>query len=194
VGLSFVEPYGLADTLSAENALCRLLAKHELTIIDIDTRLDSNLVGMRTPAEVESAIARVDVMLTTRLHGMVMALKHGVPVIAIDPEPDGGKIIRQARCIGWPFAWAEHGQRSATQRALDHCLTPSARTEAREALRCACERVDTIERTGPCITARRRLDADSQTGSPMTEPVFYPRSRLPRCGCWQIVCDVCCAR
>ncbi len=134
VGLCLVDAYGAADTAGAERALRRLLRGRELAAIEIDTRLDDNRFGMRTPAEVESVIARVDVMLTTRLHGMVLALKHGVPVIAIDPERGGAKILRQARVVGWPFAWSVDAVTEiGLGRALDHCLTPRGRAEAGEA-------------------------------------------------------------
>ena len=49
---------------------------------------------LRTAEEVESLIARMDVVLTTRLHGLVLALKHGVPVVAIDPIAGGAKLRR----------------------------------------------------------------------------------------------------
>lgn len=134
VGLCLVERYGSADTAGAERALRQLLRDRELAVLEIDTRLDDNRLGMRTPAEVESLVARVDVMLTTRLHGMVMALKHGVPVIAIDPEPGGAKIMRQARAVRWPFAWpVDSVDQGVLGRALDDCLTTAGRAEARDA-------------------------------------------------------------
>jgi glycosyltransferase involved in cell wall biosynthesis/SAM-dependent methyltransferase len=79
----------------------------------------------------------MDVVITTRLHGMVLALKNGVPVIAIDPEPGGAKIMRQAETIGWPFAYAADAVNDQLlQQAFEYCLTDVARSEAR---RC-CER------------------------------------------------------
>ena len=70
--------------------------------VKIDTRLDTNQTGLRTPAEVESVIRKMDVVMTTRLHGLVLAIKNGVPVIAIDPVAGGAKIKRQAESIDWP--------------------------------------------------------------------------------------------
>jgi exopolysaccharide biosynthesis predicted pyruvyltransferase EpsI len=66
-----------------------------MAVIAIDTRLDENRTGLRTAGEVESLIARMDVVLTTRLHGMVLALKNGVPAIAIDSVAGGAKVRRQ---------------------------------------------------------------------------------------------------
>ena len=86
----------------AHEGIHRLISSREMSVVPIDTRLDINSTGLRTPAEVESLIARMDVVLTTRLHGMVLALKNGVPAIAIDPIAGGAKIRRQAETIGWP--------------------------------------------------------------------------------------------
>ena len=75
-----------------------------MAVVAIDTRLDANRTGLRTPAQVESLIARTDVVVTTRLHGLVLALKNGVPAVAIDTvarrrEGDGGRPRRSAgRC------------------------------------------------------------------------------------------------
>lgn len=132
VGVCLVEPYDHADVATANAVVERLLGSRELAIVPIDTRLDTNRTGLRTPAEVESLIARMDVIVTTRLHGMVLALKHGVPAIALDPEPGGGKIIRQARALQWPTVFAVD---VVTDRdlsdALEFCLTPAAREAAR---------------------------------------------------------------
>jgi hypothetical protein len=108
-----------------------LLAGAGLAVIPIDTRLDVNATGMRTAAEVESAIARVDVVVTTRLHGLVLALKNGVPAVAVDPIRGGAKICRQAEVLGWPYAFAVDAATTEVLRdALRACLRPEAATEA----------------------------------------------------------------
>jgi Polysaccharide pyruvyl transferase len=60
-------------------------------------------------AEIEYAISRMDVVLTTRLHGVVLAIKNEVPPIAVDPIGRGGKIMRQARD-------------DVLEQAFDYCL------------------------------------------------------------------------
>ena len=85
---------GLHD--AADAAIRTLSRSRSMAVVPIDTRLDEPSGELRTAAEVESLIARMDVVLTTRLHGMVLALKNGVPVVAIDPIADGAKIARQA--------------------------------------------------------------------------------------------------
>jgi hypothetical protein len=139
VGLVLIHPQpeyrGRDRHLEANGALRRLVGAREMAAVPIDTRLDVNATGLRTPAEVEALIARMDVVLTTRLHGLVLALKNGVPVLAIDPVAGGHKITLQARSVGWPVVFdAEALTDEALGRALDSCLTKAARAEAR---RCA---------------------------------------------------------
>lgn len=128
------EEYGdraMHDTANA--AIARLIASREMALVDVDTRLDVNATQLRTPAEVESLIARADVVLTTRLHGTVLALKNGVPAVAVDPVRGGAKILRQARTIGWPQVFtADAVTDAALAEAYAYCLTPEARRAARD--------------------------------------------------------------
>jgi len=85
-------------------------------------------------------IARMDVVLTTRLHGTVLAIKNGVPAIVVDPVSGGDKVSRQARSIGWPFLFSSNGAApEALIRTLDQCLAPAARELARACARTADE-------------------------------------------------------
>lgn len=120
----------------AHAALDRLLVGSDVAVIGLDTRLDPKSPGhCRTPDQLVSAIARVDATVTTRLHGLALSLKAGVPVLAIDPIAGGGKVVRQARALGWPAV--------QTADALDHdrlaaqlrwCLSDEARRCAGEVL------------------------------------------------------------
>jgi hypothetical protein len=117
----------------ANDAVRRLVASREMATVAIDTRLDVNSTGLRSPAAVESLIARMDVVVTTRLHGLVLAVKNGVPALAIDPIAGGAKIRRQAETIGWPLVFpADALTHQALQEAFDYCLTEDARAKARE--------------------------------------------------------------
>ena len=131
VGVCLVDEYDGALVQEANAAVRRLVGSREVAIVPIDTRLDANRTALRSPVEVESLLARMDVVVTTRLHAMVLALKNGVPVIAIDPEAGGAKVRRQAEVIGWPAAF---GVDTVTDRelldALDYSLTPAARATA----------------------------------------------------------------
>jgi hypothetical protein len=126
--------YGERDLRQdATDAIHRLLTSREMSVVDIDTRLDRNRGGLKTPREVESLIARMDAVLTTRLHGTVLALKNGVPAVVIDAVRGGDKVIRQARRLGWPAAFtADACSDEDLDRALDYCLTADARVKAAE--------------------------------------------------------------
>jgi len=118
---------------SANDVIQRVLAANDVAAVQIDTRLDINATGLRTPAQVESMIARMDAVVTTRLHGTVLALKNGVPAIAIDPIGGGAKIRRQCETIGWPLVFdADSVDDEALSRALKYCLTEDGRAQARQ--------------------------------------------------------------
>jgi hypothetical protein len=135
VGVLLVHPqkeYQKAMHGEANSAIRRLTETREMAVVNIDTRLDVNGNGLRTPAEIESLIARMDLVLTTRLHGLVLALKNGVPAVAIDPIPGGAKVWRQARAVGWPSVFtADALDEVSLRQALDYCLSDTARVQAR---------------------------------------------------------------
>jgi Polysaccharide pyruvyl transferase len=112
-------------------AIERLLDQPDIVRVPIDTRLDTNGTALRTPREVESLIARMDAVVTTRLHGTVLALKNGVPALVIDPVAGGRKVARQARTIGWDVVFtADDLDDVRLAAALDLCLSPDGRAAA----------------------------------------------------------------
>jgi hypothetical protein len=108
-------------------------------LVPLDTRLDPRdwrLCG--TPAELEAVIGRLDLVITMRMHGLVLALKHGVPALAVDPVAGGAKVTAQAQAWQWP-AVVTIGLDEATEEALDPgrldewrdwCLSPAGRDAA----------------------------------------------------------------
>lgn len=125
---------------ATDEAIEHLVSSREMSIVRIDTCFDpENTGGLRTPGEVEALLSRMDAVITTRLHGLVLALKNGVPALAIDRVAGGAKIKKQAEAIGWPLVFTadrlDHGD---LERALASCLTPDMRerasTCAREAI------------------------------------------------------------
>ena len=116
----------------ADEAIHRLIAGRDVCAVKIDTVLEQNCGGLRTPAQIESLISAMDVVITTRLHGMVFALKNNVPVIAIDPIAKGAKVRAQAEALGWPVVFmADVLTEEALNRAFDYCLTPLAAAKVR---------------------------------------------------------------
>jgi Polysaccharide pyruvyl transferase len=117
----------------AGDLLRRMARRNGLAIVELDTEWpeERNSCGLASPEAFESACARMDVMLTTRLHGTVLALKNGVPVIAIDAISGGGKVLRQAEAIGWPEAFSiDRATDCVLDEALARCLQPSGRDRA----------------------------------------------------------------
>jgi hypothetical protein len=117
--------------------------------LPLDTRLDSGQWrSPATPGQVESAIARTDVVVTTRLHGLVLALKNGIPALAIDPVTGGAKVAGQAAAWDWPVLLPDAGHpaldRGALNRLWGWCLSQAAVTQARSARAALC---------GPPLTA-----------------------------------------
>jgi hypothetical protein len=140
-------------TRTADAVIRRLVASAHLAAVPIDTRLDvmhggTNSTGQRTAAEVESLISRMDVVVTTRLHGLVLALKNGVPVVAVDPGNEGFKIRRQAEAVGWPVVFgADEVDDEVLRAALEFCRTDEARTLAAECAARAVSAADQVRRS-----------------------------------------------
>lgn len=135
VGLVRVHPqaeYGDRGGHDAADALLDgLLADRDVAVVPIDTRLDVNAGGLGSAAQVESLISRMDVVVTTRLHGLVLALKNGVPAVAVDPVRGGAKVLRQAAVLKWPYVFAVDAARPADlDAALAACLGPGTRERA----------------------------------------------------------------
>jgi hypothetical protein len=82
-------------------------------------------------------ISRLDLVITMRMHGLVLALKHGVPALAVDPVAGGAKVTAQAQAWHWP-AVVTPGPTGAVDagtmhRWRDWCLSAPGRQAARRA-------------------------------------------------------------
>jgi hypothetical protein len=129
----------------AEAALNAFLNGQQAALVPIDTAIPHNKGGLRTPAEVEALIKKMDLVITTRLHGTVLALKNGVPVIPIDPIAGGAKITQQVKTIGWPLIFnAESLDPKELFAAYHYCLTQEARLRAKACAASAFAEVDRI--------------------------------------------------
>ncbi|MEU1462929.1 polysaccharide pyruvyl transferase family protein [Streptomyces sp. NPDC005727] len=108
------------------------LAAKDCVRLPADTRLAGDDWRLCATAEQFLAlVSRLDLVVTTRLHGLVLALRTGTPAIAVDPVAGGAKVSAQAQALGWP-AVIEAGALSA--RILDHwwawALSGAGRTAA----------------------------------------------------------------
>ena len=144
--------YPAARPELAHAAFDRLLGRREAAVVPVDTRLDPAVPGRRTAAEVEALIAAADVVLTTRLHGLVLALRAGLPALVVDPVPGGGKVLAQARALSWPAALTvDRLDDESLERHFEWCMQPAAREAARAAAEHGRAEVrTTLERGLPC--------------------------------------------
>lgn len=97
--------------------LTRWLAAKDCACLELTTRLDAHDWRLCTTAgQFESVVRRLDLVVTDRLHGLVLALRAGVPALAVDPVAGGAKVSAQARALSWP---ASLGAAQCTRADLD---------------------------------------------------------------------------
>jgi Polysaccharide pyruvyl transferase len=110
------------------------LAGQDCARVPLDTRLDPRQWrSCATPDQFDSIVRRLDAVVTTRLHGLVLALRRGVPALAVDPVDGGGEVSAQARAWEWPALVAAEPVLAGTAE-LRHwwrwCLSPQGRVLA----------------------------------------------------------------
>ncbi|MGW0246838.1 polysaccharide pyruvyl transferase family protein [Nocardia goodfellowii] len=118
---------------TVHEALTRWLAELDCARLPLDTRLaPDDWRQCRTPDQLASVFARLDAVVTTRLHGLVLGLRAGVPVLAVDPIAGGGKVSAQAQALNWPaLIPAERAvEPGAFDRWWQWCLSPAGRARA----------------------------------------------------------------
>jgi hypothetical protein len=86
----------------AHRLIDQTLRTLDVAVVEHDTRVDPRRLVGRRSVDVEAVMAGVDAVVTTRMHGLVLALRHGVPAVAVDAVPGGAKVTRQAAVLGWP--------------------------------------------------------------------------------------------
>ncbi|MPY42336.1 polysaccharide pyruvyl transferase family protein [Streptomyces phyllanthi] len=113
-------------------AVTRWLAGKDCARLELETRLDAHDWHLSaTPAQLQSVLARLDLVVTDRLHGLVLGLRAGVPVLAVDPVAGGAKVSAQARACGWPaLVPAEHLHEGQLERWWGWCRSAAGRAAA----------------------------------------------------------------
>jgi hypothetical protein len=129
IGLAMRGPQGeygperaLSDQAqSLAMAVCDALGgRHRLGIIEIEHHLDR---FRENPATLESQYGACDLIITSRFHGAILALRNEVPFIAIDQIRGGGKVTTLLGLTGWPFIFgAESAQADQVHRATEELL------------------------------------------------------------------------
>lgn len=137
IGLCFVgrqKEYGDRQKHDrAQDLLRRAALRSGMAVLDLDTEWPGARPGLSSPSQFESLCSRLDVLLTTRLHGLCLSLKNGVPVVAVDGIAGGDKLSKQARSLGWPEIFSvDNATDDAIDAALRRCLTDEASRLARD--------------------------------------------------------------
>lgn len=130
----------------------RWLARTACAPVLLETRLDRGDGRLcQDPGQFLSVVERVDAVVTDRLHGLVLALRAGVPALALDPVRGGAKVTAQARACRWPavvpgecltedtldtwWAWClGEGRHTARRRRQTMATASDAADELRAAL------------------------------------------------------------
>ncbi|MFD7819344.1 polysaccharide pyruvyl transferase family protein [Streptomyces sp. NPDC059785] len=123
-------PYRRHDEVAS--LVTRWLGGRDCARVELETRLDARDWRLcATPAQFDSVLGRLDLVVTDRLHGLVLSLRAGVPALAIDPVAGGAKVTAQAHACDWPaLVPAERLDVRQLKRWWDWCLT-SGRVTAR---------------------------------------------------------------
>jgi hypothetical protein len=106
--------------------------------VALETRLDTRDWRLCSTAEAfQALLARMDVVVTTRLHGLALALRAGVPALAVDPVDGGGKVTDQASAWPWPAVLPadQAAGRERLDQLWDWCLSARGRQAASRAAR-----------------------------------------------------------
>jgi hypothetical protein len=134
-----------ADPEAVHAAFDRLLAGLEAAALDVDTRLARGIPGRRSAGEVEALVGVADVVLTAQPQGLVLALRAGIPALAVDAVPGGAALLAQARVLGWPAAVALDALDDAVLgERFAWCLGDEARALARSTAQRGLEEVGAI--------------------------------------------------
>ena len=80
----------------------QLLQNRQGEIILIENHLKRAAIA---PEEIENLYAQCDLILTSRLHGALLALRHSVPYIAIYQIKNGAKVSAILPTPKWPYVY-----------------------------------------------------------------------------------------
>ncbi|HET6924260.1 MAG TPA: polysaccharide pyruvyl transferase family protein [Candidatus Saccharimonadales bacterium] len=123
------------------------LETRQLAAVELDMDMFAEHTYPRTPAQIESIIAKADVVVSMRLHATVLGLKYGKPVIACDPVSGGAKIYRQARHLRWPHViLPDDLSQTKLDQALQTCLSKPAAKQATASRQLALKELAALEK------------------------------------------------
>jgi hypothetical protein len=159
------------DQVTAQ--LTHWLAARRAAPLELDTRLDSRDWRLCSTAEAFTVlVSRLDVVVTTRLHGLVLALGRGIPVLAVDPVAGTGKVTAQGRAWGWPAVLP--AEDAADSRLLDRLWGWCLSAQGRDAAASVAAAAEAAARRQPALLAALLSDLRR------TAPRAGPPARPPR--------------
>jgi len=151
VGLIYVgrqREYPTQQHEAVEQLVDKVLNKIDAARVMIDTRLPHNQYGLTSIDQVGSAIRKMDIVITTRLHGAVLSLRNGTPPVVIDSVPGGAKVKRQMRTLDWPLAYTiKDVDEDRLLNAVKTALRESSKVKAIQVIKTAEEKLQTIRHT-----------------------------------------------
>jgi hypothetical protein len=110
VGVALVHGQGKKENSKHEEveaAVKKYFKSNGYAVIKLDTLITTpirkNQTNISSVSQFEALVRRCDFIISSRLHGLVYALKNNVPVIAIDPILGGGKLTKQTEAVNWPI-------------------------------------------------------------------------------------------
>lgn len=114
------------------NTVKEYLEVNRVASVNIDTLYLNNNSGISNAVSFENVVSRFDVVISSRLHGMVFSLKNGVPVVAIDSVFGGAKVTKQANALNWPII-LNGGDITveAIEEAVNQCLSSDIKALAK---------------------------------------------------------------
>jgi len=128
VGIVLVDrqkKYGIKQRhLYIRYVITEYFKKGDFAPIWLDTNANLNIMNISNKNQFESIVSRTDLVVTNRLHGVVLSLKNAIPVIAIDPVEGGGKVTAQVKALGWPILIsAEEFTEEKLHQTINYCLS-----------------------------------------------------------------------
>jgi hypothetical protein len=100
-------------------------------------QFDTVLRNDNTHGDIEAAFRQSEIVATTRMHGAILGLCFGKPVVAIDQVEGGAKVANLLGRVGWPLVFRGD---TVTQAQVDEAFERARSPEIREVvLRCRTE-------------------------------------------------------
>lgn len=124
------------------------MRREEIVAVTLDTTYQWNFAGPGQAARLDNLFRRLDLTITTRLHGMGFGLRNWIPVVAIDAVDGGAKVSEQAAALGWPLVFdGATVTEPEIQQDVARCLNGDMRTTLTEAPERARDRVERMHAT-----------------------------------------------